>query len=716
MSSDPVCPTFRKIFIATVFGVCVFLIPDGVHSATSNSATLQWTANQESDLAGYLVYHGTTSGSYSNFQNSGMTTTYQYTNLESNKTHYFAVTAYDTSGNESPPSLEVSQAITGPDSILSISISGGGTVTSSPTGISCSTSTCSGTFPQGSSVTLTATPSSGATFVGWNGAGCSGNGSCVVTLTQAHTVTATFMTSLTALQVSTPLVLDGLTDEYAWSQANSVTFSNAQHSDNDVTVATLWDATNLYFAFTVTDAQLEFDAVSPYLYRDDGAELYLDTNHDETTSLDSNDYHYIVNYLDEATLSDISTATATSSTGFVMELGIPWATLNTTAVAGKVLGLLLGNNDRDNGSSAQFDNLGLIDSAGSYGNPSLWGDLVLSGQVVVAPPPVSHSLGVSLTGDGKGSVTSKPSGLNCSGGTCTASFPQGTIVTLTPATQSGTVFEGWNGVCSGTSNCVVTLTSAQTVTAVFTTENSNPPPMPDLPLLVNFQPSSSQVPTNFKKDDGSVFASIRGYGWNKLLHGTEKKSTADQTLDTYVSAANLNPGTWNFTIPNGTYYVTMVLGDPKNAQGPHWVEAEGLQLAKQVKTSKGEYLTIVDYPVEVNDTTLSIKLGNSGQGQTVVNYLMVNSAPNLPQTTQVLIQSFGTPLVTSVITSGSATKINPTMLAKKEKRKKEQEELAAAQEEQKKQEMAKLNRLKDKMASTRKSGGTVTLRNLLGGS
>jgi len=164
MSSDPVCPTFRKIFIASVFGVCVFLIPDRVHSATSNSATLQWAANQESDLAGYLIYHGTTSGSYSNFQNSGMTTTYQYTNLESNKTHYFAVTAYDTSGNESPPSLEVSKTMTGTDSVLSISISGGGTVTSSPTGISCSTSTCSGTFPQGSSVTLTATPSSGRTF------------------------------------------------------------------------------------------------------------------------------------------------------------------------------------------------------------------------------------------------------------------------------------------------------------------------------------------------------------------------------------------------------------------------------------------------------------------------------------------------------------------------------------------------------------------------
>ena len=54
MFRDPACSTFRKILIASTFGVGVFLIPGGVQSATSNSATLQWAANQESDLAGYL--------------------------------------------------------------------------------------------------------------------------------------------------------------------------------------------------------------------------------------------------------------------------------------------------------------------------------------------------------------------------------------------------------------------------------------------------------------------------------------------------------------------------------------------------------------------------------------------------------------------------------------------------------------------------------------
>jgi hypothetical protein len=111
MSSNSVCPTFRKVLVASAFGACVFMIPNGVHSATSNSATLQWAANQETDLAGYRVYHGTTSGNYGGPQNVGMTPSYQYTNLEPNKTHYFSVTAYDTAGNESPPSPEVSKTI-----------------------------------------------------------------------------------------------------------------------------------------------------------------------------------------------------------------------------------------------------------------------------------------------------------------------------------------------------------------------------------------------------------------------------------------------------------------------------------------------------------------------------------------------------------------------------------------------------------------------------
>jgi hypothetical protein len=68
---------------------------------------------------------------------------------------------------------------------------GDGTVTSSPAGITCG-GDCSEAYPNGTSVTLTATPASGSTFAGWSGGGCNGAEPCTVTMTADTTVTATF--------------------------------------------------------------------------------------------------------------------------------------------------------------------------------------------------------------------------------------------------------------------------------------------------------------------------------------------------------------------------------------------------------------------------------------------------------------------------------------------------------------------------------------------
>ena len=57
---------------------------------------------------------------------------------------------------------------------------GTGTVTSIPDGIACGV-TCSANYASGTTVTLTATPAAGSTFLGWTGGGCSGTGTCTVT-------------------------------------------------------------------------------------------------------------------------------------------------------------------------------------------------------------------------------------------------------------------------------------------------------------------------------------------------------------------------------------------------------------------------------------------------------------------------------------------------------------------------------------------------------
>ena len=70
---------------------------------------------------------------------------------------------------------------------------GGGTVSSSPAGISCG-SDCNESYRPGTSVTLTAVPAANAVFTGWSG-GCTGTGTCVLPMTTDTSVTATFDTA-----------------------------------------------------------------------------------------------------------------------------------------------------------------------------------------------------------------------------------------------------------------------------------------------------------------------------------------------------------------------------------------------------------------------------------------------------------------------------------------------------------------------------------------
>lgn len=83
--------------------------------AAGGKATLTWDPNTEADLAGYKVYFGTASGKYGPAVDVGKTATpaapsYSVT-IPNDGAYFFAVTAYDTAGNESGFSAEVSKTI-----------------------------------------------------------------------------------------------------------------------------------------------------------------------------------------------------------------------------------------------------------------------------------------------------------------------------------------------------------------------------------------------------------------------------------------------------------------------------------------------------------------------------------------------------------------------------------------------------------------------------
>jgi hypothetical protein len=74
---------------------------------------------------------------------------------------------------------------------LTVTVSGSGTVSSSPAGISCP-GTCSANMYDHEPVTLTAAAGAGRVFAGWSGA-CTGTGTCQVSMDAARAVTATFI-------------------------------------------------------------------------------------------------------------------------------------------------------------------------------------------------------------------------------------------------------------------------------------------------------------------------------------------------------------------------------------------------------------------------------------------------------------------------------------------------------------------------------------------
>ena len=104
---------------------------------------------------------------------------------------YSAMAAAGTFANLlSPNILTITDgSVTVPGAQYTLTVSktgaGSGTVTSSPSGINCGT-TCSAGFNSGQSVTLTAAAGTGSTFSGWSGEGCSGTGTCVVTMNAAR--------------------------------------------------------------------------------------------------------------------------------------------------------------------------------------------------------------------------------------------------------------------------------------------------------------------------------------------------------------------------------------------------------------------------------------------------------------------------------------------------------------------------------------------------
>jgi hypothetical protein len=304
---------------------------------------------------------------------------------------------------------------------------GNGAVTSLPAGIACGAS-CTAPFNYGTSVTLTPAASTGSTFTGWSGA-CSGTGACVVPITMAASVTATFTLNQFALAVSR---LGTGTGTVTGGGINCGTTCMANLDFGTMVTLTAMPA----MGSTFTGWGGACSGAAACMVTMDMARSVTATFTLQTFTV---------------TATKAGNGTGTVSGGMI-NCGTTCAetvnyntmvTLTATPATGSTF----------------------TGWSGACSGTSTCVTTVTAAETVTATFALQmFTLTVTPLGTGAGTVTGM--GIAC-GTTCAETVNYNTMITLTAAASAGSSFSGWGGACSGTSACMVTMDMARTVTATF---------------------------------------------------------------------------------------------------------------------------------------------------------------------------------------------------------------------------------------------------------
>ncbi len=395
---------------------------------------------------------------------------------------------------------------------LTVNPAGNGTITVSPTGDPCGGNCHS--YLIGSTVTLTANPASGFAFSGWSGGGCSGTGSCTVTIgTGARTVTATF----------TPVALSGsLTVTVAGTGNGTVTSVPPGISCRPTCTAAF--PANAPVTLSAAPA-----AGSVFAGWSGGG---CSGTGPCTVTVPSTGIAVTATFTGPGTLTVLRAGTGNggvlsappgiacpSVCSAQFPPGTP-VTLTATAATGSTF--------------AGW-------SGGGCSGISPCTIPIPAGVTVTATfnTVATATLTVAKTGSGSGTVTG--GGINC-GATCSVTVAAGSSVTLSAAAAAGSAFTGWSGGgCSGTGPCTVTVAASTTVTATFEVPGAI---RIDNAAGVDLTGLRITGPQSFTVDVGMVD------GFTKTLSGVTPGSYTAQPGNYFGGFAGPCPAV-NFTVPPG---------------------------------------------------------------------------------------------------------------------------------------------------------------------
>jgi hypothetical protein len=154
---------------------------------------------------------------------------------------------------------------------------------------------------------------------------------------------------------------------------------------------------------------------------------------------------------------------------------------------------------------------------------------------------------------------------------------------------------------------------------------------------VNFQLSTTATPSGYLPDSGSVYGD-RGngytYGWNADTTAEMRERNASNSPDKrYDTLGQLQrpeaPNrVWEIAVPNGTYSVRVVAGDPSYTDSVYALDVEGTLTISGTPTTSHLFFDNT-VTVTVNDGRLTVDNG-SGSSNDKINFIEITSAAKTP--------------------------------------------------------------------------------------
>jgi uncharacterized repeat protein (TIGR02543 family) len=427
-------------------GACSGTSTCAVTLSTAQSVTATFTANQALTLA--VVGSGSIASSPSGYSCATTSCPFSVTQGTALTLTATPATGYTFTGwsggtctgtGTCAVTLSTAKSVTATftaNQTLSLAVVGSGSIASSPSGYSCANTTtpCSATLSQGASLTLTATPATGYTFIGWSGA-CTGTGTCAVTLSAAQSVTATF----TANQALT-LAVAGSGSIASSPSGYSCATTSCPFSVTQGTALTLTATPATGYTFTGWSGGTCTGTGT--------CAVTLSTAKSVTATFALSNQTLSLTLAGSGTVSSAPTGVSCTATCAPSLTAGTAYTLTATPATG-------------------YTFTGWSGTGGCTGTGTC-AVTMSAAQAVTATFTANQTLSLSITGTG--AVSSSPTGVSCANTTspCSASLTTGGAYTLTATPGTGYTFTGWGGACTGTGTCAVTMSAAKSVTATFT--------------------------------------------------------------------------------------------------------------------------------------------------------------------------------------------------------------------------------------------------------